>query len=96
VTGQEGLYGTQYVAVSGSRVRVRIEGAGSPLLLIMGIGGNLDMWQPLLERLPGRQLVMFDFPGTGASTQPWIPPTMAHSAGSAETRHWWMPRSLGA
>jgi pimeloyl-ACP methyl ester carboxylesterase len=52
------------------------------LVLLMGIGGHLDMWQPLTERLllPGRQLVTFDFPGTGASSLPWFPPTMAHSA----------------
>jgi pimeloyl-ACP methyl ester carboxylesterase len=48
--------------------------------MLMGIGGHLDMWQPLTEWLPGRTLVSFDFPGTGASSLPWFPPTMAHSA----------------
>jgi pimeloyl-ACP methyl ester carboxylesterase len=46
----------------------------------MGIGGNLDMWEPLAERLPGRRIIAFDFPGTGGSSLPFFAPTMAHSA----------------
>jgi pimeloyl-ACP methyl ester carboxylesterase len=70
----------QQVGFGLSQVRVRIEGVGPPLLLLMGIGGHLDMWQPLTEYLPGRRLVMFDFPGTGESSLPWFPPTMANCA----------------
>jgi poly(3-hydroxyoctanoate) depolymerase len=61
-------------------VRVRTIGSGPPLLLVMGIGGNLDMWGPLAEHLPGRQLIMFDFPGTGGSSNSWLPPLMAANA----------------
>jgi poly(3-hydroxyalkanoate) depolymerase len=39
-----------------------------PLLLVMGIGGNLDMWRPLARQLPGRRLIAFDAPGTGQSS----------------------------
>jgi poly(3-hydroxyoctanoate) depolymerase len=49
-------------------------------LLLMGIGGNLDMWQPLERRLLGRQLIMFDFPGTGGSSLEFLPPTMGWNA----------------
>jgi pimeloyl-ACP methyl ester carboxylesterase len=49
-------------------------------MLLMGIGGHLDMWQPLTEWLPDRTLISFDFPGTGASSLPWFPPTMTHCA----------------
>ncbi|MDQ6649415.1 MAG: alpha/beta hydrolase [Actinomycetota bacterium] len=42
-------------------------GAGPPLLLVNGVGANIEMWQELALRLPGRRLVMFDFPGTGES-----------------------------
>lgn len=69
-----------HVTVCGTRVRVRIEGTGKPLLMLMGIGGHIDMWHPLADHLRGRRLVMFDFPGTGESTMPRFPPTMAHSA----------------
>jgi pimeloyl-ACP methyl ester carboxylesterase len=71
---------TQYLNFRLGRVRVTVRGSGEPLVLIMGIGGHSDMWQPFADRLPDRQLVMFDFPGTGESTLPWFPPTMAHSA----------------
>jgi acyl-CoA synthetase (AMP-forming)/AMP-acid ligase II len=52
----------------------------SDVVLIMGIGGNLDMWDPLVPHLPGRELVMFDFPGTGNSGKSWLPLTMACNA----------------
>ena len=42
-------------------------GEGPPLLLLNGIGGNIEMWGALAQRLPGRRLVMFDAPGTGGS-----------------------------
>lgn len=38
------------------------------------------MWEPVAKHLPGRELVMFDFPGTGESTISWLPATMAHNA----------------
>lgn len=48
--------------------------------MVMGIGGNLDMWAPLAKKLNGRTLIMFDFPGTGGSSMSWLPPTMAANA----------------
>lgn len=77
------LVGTRTVHVGPVRVRVRTTGSpGSepPLLMIMGIGGHLDMWEPLSEHLADRQLISFDFPGTGCSGLPLFPPTMMHNA----------------
>jgi pimeloyl-ACP methyl ester carboxylesterase len=71
---------TRFVTVGPTQVRVRELGRGEPLLLLMGIGANLDMWEPLADRLPDRRLIAFDFPGTGASTHAWVPPTMMHNA----------------
>jgi poly(3-hydroxyoctanoate) depolymerase len=68
------------VSVGPTRVRVRTVGSGPPLLMIMGLGGNLDMWAPLAKRLTGRQLIMFDFPGTGGSGMSCLPPTMGANA----------------
>jgi pimeloyl-ACP methyl ester carboxylesterase len=48
-------------------VRVATVGEGPPLLLLNGIGGNIDMWEPVAAHLTGRTLVMFDAPGTGGS-----------------------------
>ena len=38
------------------------------------------MWQPLARLLPGRRLIMFDFPGTGSSSLSFLPPTMGWNA----------------
>lgn len=66
--------------VGPTRIRVRTVGDGPPLLFLMGIGGNLDMWQPLERLLPSRRLIMFDFPGTGGSSLSFLPPTMGWNA----------------
>lgn len=58
------------VEASGARIRTSVRGAGPPVLLIMGLGGNLEMWDPF-ERLLNRDgfsTITFDAPGTGGST----------------------------
>ena len=59
----------QFVEVDGVRLRVRIRGGGQPLLLIMGLGGNIEMWDPFDRELEafGIQTISFDAPGTGQS-----------------------------
>ena len=69
-----------YVEVSGIRIRVRVCGHGPPLLLVMGIGANLDMWEPLVPELGERQLVAFDAPGAGGSGNARFPMTMGQHA----------------
>lgn len=67
------------VDVDSLRVRVAVRGDGDcPLLLIMGIGGNLDMWIPFERPLRRRGLstIAYDAPGTGASTPYPIPKRM--------------------
>lgn len=44
-----------------------------PLLLIHGIGGSLESWQPLLDQMPGRDVIMIDSPGAGRSVVPPLP-----------------------
>jgi poly(3-hydroxyalkanoate) depolymerase len=60
----------QFVTVDGLRLRVQVRGTGPPLLLIMGLGGNIEMWGPLVAALPGRQTIAYDAPGTGESAVP--------------------------
>lgn len=61
-----------HVSVSGTR-----RGSVPPLLLLMGVGGNSDMWQPLRGMLDASRLtVAFDVPGTGRSPAPTLPMTM--------------------
>jgi poly(3-hydroxyalkanoate) depolymerase len=64
-----------------SSVRVARVGEGEPLLLINGLGANLEMWQPFVRELaPGRELIGFDLPGTGRSTRPRWPVRMPQLA----------------
>ncbi|MGH9011582.1 MAG: alpha/beta fold hydrolase [Acidimicrobiia bacterium] len=57
----------EFLDLSAGTVRVSVEGVGSPLLLLTGLGGNLDLWGPLVPHLRGFELLAFDPPGTGAS-----------------------------
>jgi pimeloyl-ACP methyl ester carboxylesterase len=52
-------------------MRVATLGEGPVLLLLNGIGGNMEMWEPVVRRLPGRRIVMVDLPGTGESPALW-------------------------
>jgi pimeloyl-ACP methyl ester carboxylesterase len=58
--------------INGIEIYYRVYGEGDPLLLIMGLGGNIDWWderflQPLAERF---QVVAFDNRGAGRSGTP--------------------------
>jgi poly(3-hydroxyalkanoate) depolymerase len=57
------------VVVDGVPLRVAVRGEGRPLLLLMGIGANLEMWGPFEDRLDGAsiQTITVDAPGTGGS-----------------------------
>jgi pimeloyl-ACP methyl ester carboxylesterase len=68
-------YTEKDVTVRGLRLRVRRRrgDGGPPLLLIHGLGGSLDSWGPLLDNLPGRDVVMIDTPGMGRSELPRFP-----------------------
>ena len=59
-----------FVDVDGIRIRAAIRGEGQPLLLVMGIGGNIEMWEPFERALDGSgiQTITFDAPGVGEST----------------------------
>ena len=72
----------EFLATSGApSLRVARIGEGQPLLLINGLGANLEMWQPLVRELRGeRELVAFDLPGTGRSARPRWPLRMPQLA----------------
>jgi poly(3-hydroxyalkanoate) depolymerase len=79
------------IDVDGVRLRISIRGTGRPLLLLMGIGGNLEMWGPFEDELNARtiQTITVDAPGTGGSTGYRLPRRMC---GLART----MDEMLGA
>ncbi len=67
----------RFVRVGGQRLHVSIRpgsGARTPLLLINGIGANLEVLQPFVNVLnPAIEVIRFDVPGVGASPAPIIP-----------------------
>lgn len=62
--------------MEGLRLRVKVQGSGPPLLLVMGLGGNIEMWQPLVEELSDFETIAFDAPGMGESDIPRWPISM--------------------
>ncbi|WP_347349963.1 alpha/beta hydrolase [Intrasporangium sp.] len=70
----------RFVESTGLALRIRDVGAGRPLLLVNGLGGRLEGWQALVDRLPGRRLVAVDHPGTGRSQAPRYPMTIRQLA----------------
>jgi pimeloyl-ACP methyl ester carboxylesterase len=67
-----------FVRVDGRLVRVSVRGEGLPLLLIMGLGGNIEMWEPLERELNARgvQTIAYDASGTGESPPRLVPVRM--------------------
>jgi pimeloyl-ACP methyl ester carboxylesterase len=59
------------VSSGGVELFVRERGEGHPLLMVNGLGGNLEMWGELEERLAKvARTIVFDAPGTGRSSTP--------------------------
>src|SRR6478735_4382586 len=62
--------------VAGQTLRVGIrpgDKARTPLLLFNGIGGNIELVEPFLQRLAGPEAIVFDVPGVGGSPAPKLP-----------------------
>ena len=76
----------RYVDIDGMRLRVGIRGTGRPLLLLMGIGGNLEMWTPFEDALDPRlvQTITVDAPGTGGSSPYRLPRRMSGLASTMD------------
>jgi pimeloyl-ACP methyl ester carboxylesterase len=50
---------------------LRATGSGAPLVLIHGVGLDLEIWEPLVPLLqPRRRLIRYDMQGHGASAKP--------------------------
>ena len=62
------------VSVRGLEIFVRERGQGFPLLMINGIGANVDMLVTTETALArGSRTIVFDAPGTGRSSTPILP-----------------------
>ncbi len=69
-----GTIDTSTVQIDGRAVRVAVRpGKGRPLLLINGIGANLELLAPVMHSLDDIETIAFDVPGVGGSALPWSP-----------------------
>ena len=68
---------TRTIIVDGQPLRIAIrpgDGTRTPLLLLNGIGVNLEVLQPFVDALdPAIEVIRFDVPGTGGSPAPTRP-----------------------
>ncbi|MGH6930250.1 MAG: alpha/beta fold hydrolase, partial [Dongiaceae bacterium] len=49
----------------------RVSGAGAPVILIHGVGADLEMWEPVAARLaPTHRVIRYDMLGHGGSAKP--------------------------
>ncbi len=73
--GQE--IGAKFISVSDQRLHIAIRPgnkARTPLLMMNGVGANLEMLQPFVDALdPDIEVIRFDVPGTGRSPTPRLP-----------------------
>jgi poly(3-hydroxyalkanoate) depolymerase len=49
------------------------KGSRTPLLLFNGIGGNIELLEPIAGWMPEREVITFDIPGVGHSPLPALP-----------------------
>jgi len=69
-----------FVRVGALRLRISRQGQGPPLLLLGGLGNSLGVWDNLVSELPDVATIAVDAPGTGFSSTPALPLSMAELA----------------
>lgn len=71
------------VGVVGRRLRVgqwHAGAGGTPLVMLNGIGMNIEMFEPVARAMADRHLISVDMPGCGQSPDPIFPYTIAQMA----------------
>lgn len=64
---------SEFILWCGTRIHVTETGHGDPLLLVPGLGNNIEMWVPFMEQFRRRRIIRLDAPGTGLSSTPRFP-----------------------
>ena len=61
----------RYAVINGLRIRYLDHGSGPAILFIHGLGGNIESWMSVLNRMPpGYRLIALDLRGFGSSQKP--------------------------
>lgn len=63
----------EWVKLRGSRILIRRQGRGEPVLVINGVGSHTGMWEPIESCWGNRQVISFDAPGVGRSPNRLMP-----------------------
>jgi len=81
-TAATGKRDVSFVRVGSLRLRIsrQRQGQGPPLLLLGGLGNSLGVWDNLVRELPDLDTIAVDAPGTGFSSTPVLPLSMAELA----------------
>lgn len=67
----------KYLEVNGLSIRYREAGEGDTLVLVHGIAGFLEEWEPAMKKLSEfYRVIALDLPGHGLSDKPEIPYTL--------------------
>jgi poly(3-hydroxyalkanoate) depolymerase len=64
---------TEHLSAAGLDLRIARSGSGRPLLLLTGIGANVEMWRPFERLVREHEVIALDAPGTGMSQRPRYP-----------------------
>lgn len=75
-----GQWHVQPAASGGGKTGKSAKPAPRPLVILSGIGMNMEMLEPIASRLPNRRILSFDMPGIGGSPDPIFPYTIPHMA----------------
>lgn len=65
-----------FIEIDGLMIRYAVRtglGDSLPILLFNGIGANLEITFPFIDEMKGREILIFDIPGTGRSDM-WLRP----------------------
>ena len=71
---------SEFISWRGHRIHVTESGQGDPLLLVPGLGNNIEMWVPFMQQFMNRRIIRLDAPGTGLSSTPLYPVTLPQLA----------------
>ncbi len=67
--GRDDMSGFSVDLPDGACLAVQEAGSGETVLLVSGLGGTANFWQPIIARLPGKHCISFDQRGVAGSTR---------------------------